>query len=95
MRDVADMMAENDLFIMFSIRASLNIYDPFIKELSMNKCNMSLVTMSKTSPYHKYFDQIFNLPCISKASALQFLDDQAIFFVFIEILLRELAKSRE
>jgi hypothetical protein len=48
------------------------------------------------TPNNKFAQEVthmVSLPYISKSSSKAFLDDQAIFFVLIEILLNEIARE--
>lgn len=86
-----DILKEDDLVILFSVYAHDEDYKNMLKELKNNNIKTALITVTKNNQLNKYCDYTFNLPCISRASSQTFLDDQALFFVFIEILLAELA----
>ncbi|MEG0451566.1 MAG: MurR/RpiR family transcriptional regulator [Coprobacillus sp.] len=88
---IQDIMTKDDLIIFFSIYAKNSYYDNFIKEVSKTDAKIVLITMNPHNKIGKLCDYEFILPWISKASTSSFLDDQALFFVFIEILLAELA----
>lgn len=91
MNDCASMLNEHDLCIIFSITGSKNIYLDKINILKENKCKIILISMEPNNPLKNYCDATILLPYISKLSNIKLLDNQAIFFVFIEILLSELA----
>lgn len=88
---IQDIMQKGDLIIFFSIYAKNDSHENFIKEVSKAGAKVALITMNPNNKIGKYCDYEFVLPWISKASSASFLDDQALFFVFIEILLAELA----
>lgn len=92
MQDTVNNLKKDDLCIIFSIKGLKEPYLDCVKILQENNCKTALITMTKTSPIEGFFDQVIYLPYISKLSDVKFLDDQAIFFVFIEIILSELAK---
>lgn len=92
MNDCANSLTKNDLCIIFSIKSPKETYLDCVKILKENNCKIVLVTMTPRTPLKAYCDLIISLPYISKLSDVSFLDDQAIFFVFIEIILSELAK---
>lgn len=92
MNDCANSLNKNDLCIIFSIKATKDMYSDCFKILRENNCKIVLITMTPRTPLKSYCDFIISLPYISKLSDIKFLDDQAIFFVFIEIILSELAK---
>ncbi|MFV0255628.1 MAG: MurR/RpiR family transcriptional regulator [Erysipelotrichaceae bacterium] len=82
---------EGDLIILFTVFADSKIYDDFIKSISKSKAKLAVITMTNNQKYLKHADFPFLLPCISQAAISSFLDDQAIMFVFIEIILAKLA----
>lgn len=92
MKDCSDSLNENDLCIIFSIKAHKEYYLDSIKALRENNCKVVLITMTPINPLNSYCDYVITLPYISKLTDVKFLDDQVIFFVFIEIILSELAK---
>lgn len=91
MRDTANTLLKNDLCIIFSITGSTSTYSDCIKTLKENKCKVILITMNPRTSLKSDCSSIISLPHISRSSNVKFLDDQVIFFVFIEILLSELA----
>jgi DNA-binding MurR/RpiR family transcriptional regulator len=86
-----DILTNKDLVIIFSIWAKNDVYLELVKRLSKEGVTIALVTMTAKNALSKYCDYQFQLPWISKASSTSFLDDQALLFVFIEIVLAELA----
>ena len=88
---IKDIVKEGDLIILFTIYAKSKIYDELVKAVFDSGAKLVLITMNKDTTYKKYCNYTFFLPCISKASTTSFLDDQALFFIFIEILLSKLA----
>lgn len=92
MKDVAGILNKDDLCIIFSIKGLTDPYIDLVKILQQNHCFFALITMTPKNHLVPYADQVVTLPFISRASMDTFLDDQAIFFVFIEILLNDIAK---
>lgn len=90
MNDIVSSLTKEDLVIVFSIKG-MSYYEEVVKQIETNSIKSILITMTPNSPLNKYFDTIITLPLVSRATS-RFLDDQAIFFVFIEILLAELAE---
>lgn len=88
MRDLVEVLDEDDLCIIFSIKAMPSFYN-FLSDM---RCQSILLTMTPKSPLHKEVDKVLTFPYISRSTAESFLDDQAIFFVFIEVLLNELSR---
>lgn len=93
MRDVSEILNHEDLCIIFSIKGNTDSYFDLVKTLKQKGCFITLVTMTPKNHLVPYTDQVFTLPYISREHIDTFLDDQAIFFVFIEILLNEIAKN--
>lgn len=94
MRDLSDILATDDLCIIFSIKATQD-YLPWMKRMKENGATVVLITMTANSPLHQHADQIIRLPFISRSDTESFLDDQAVFFVLIEVLLNELARMHD
>lgn len=92
MRDVGEILGSEDLCIIFSIKGITDPYLDIVKNLHQKHCFFTLITMTPKNHLVPYADQLLTLPYVSRAHRDTFLDDQVIFFVFIEILLNEIAK---
>jgi DNA-binding MurR/RpiR family transcriptional regulator len=93
MTDYASILGQNDLCIIFSIRGRGTAnYADYMRQLRSQGCKVALLTMEPKLNLNKEADYCFVLPHISKTPDLSFLDDQAIYFVFIEALLKEVSK---
>lgn len=92
MGDVSEYLGEGDVCIVFSIKAMTHSYGTFIPEMISRKVKVILLTMTPNNKFADIVNQMIVLPFISKSSSKTFYDDQAIFFVFIEILLNEIAR---
>lgn len=92
MSDVAEYLGEKDVCVVFSIKAMTQTYCSLIPEMVSNHVKVILLTMTPNNKFADLVDQMIVLPFISKSSTKTFYDDQAIFFVFIEILLNEIAR---
>lgn len=91
-RDISSSLTSEDIFIMISIKMTHDIYAPFIRELHSVGCPIVLITMNVNHKLQDYINKTITLPFVSKSDLTTFYDDQAIIFIFIEILLNELAK---
>lgn len=91
-RDVSSYLGPDDLVLIFSIKANPYMYEESISTLVSNQVPFVLFTMTPNNTYRDLATQMFTLPYISKSSSTSFLDDQATFFVFIELLLNEVAR---
>ena len=92
MGDVSEYLGEGDVCIVFSIKAMTHTYGTLIPEMVSRNVKVILLTMTPNNKFAEIVSQMIVLPFISKSSSKTFYDDQAIFFVFIEILLNEIAK---
>ena len=71
-------------------------YDSTVAALTENGCHVVVFTMIQNLPYKNLCDEVVVLPRISRDSRGPFLDDQAIYFVFIEVLLSAISeRSRQ
>ena len=91
MGDVADFFDPQDLVIIFTVRDNAHCYGHIIDTLVENQIPIVLVTMTPSLPFAKKCTQVITLPAVFQGYA-KFIDEQVIFFVFVEILLHELAK---
>lgn len=91
MRDLSSLLTKEDVCIIFSIKGLPDYYQ-YAKDLRERGCKVVLLTMTPKTPMRKDVDLLLQLPYISRSSNESFLDDQAIFFVFIEVLLNEVAR---
>lgn len=92
MNDLVSNLKNDDLIIIFSITGSSH-YDKVIGQLKTTKASGILFTMNPSCPLSKDLNYTITLPLISTISD-RFLDDQAIFFVLIEILLAGLSEYK-
>ena len=91
MGDVADFFDPQDLVIIFTVRDNAHCYARIIDTLTSSQVPVVLVTMAPSLPFAKKCTQVITLPAVFQGYA-KFIDEQVIFFVFVEILLHELAK---
>ncbi|MCI8887307.1 MAG: MurR/RpiR family transcriptional regulator [Hungatella sp.] len=91
MMDYMEIFGPGDLCLIFSISASKK-YKDIIQRLNKNGASAAMFTMNNTGPQKRLCDYYVCLPQISYNKKMGFLDDQAIFFVFIEVLISEVAK---
>lgn len=92
MRDISELMTEDDCLILFSIKG-MEHYLSIINLAKLNNCPVTLLTMTAGNKLEAHVDQQILLPIVSRLTTTSFLDDQVIYFVFIEILLNVLAKK--
>lgn len=89
--DLSSMLNKDDCAVIFTIQDNTGMYRNLAKDLYENHCPVICFTMSQALPFRKKCDEYIVLPRISRDSAISFLDDQAIYFVFIELLMDALA----
>ena len=96
MVDFPEILNKNDLIIIFTIRDNHKQYAPIVIEAHSACIPVICITMTPNLKFKKHCDQYICLPSISKEMDYSFLDNQAIFIVFIEMILGSLATlSRE
>lgn len=89
MMDYMEIFGSGDVCVIFSI--STASYKEIVQRLKKNGASVIIFTMNTSTPLKKLCDYFICLPQISYNKRMGFLDDQAIFFVFIEGLLSEIA----
>ena len=87
---VIDYLEKDDLIIFFTTQARSKFYKNYIKKARKNGVAVIIISCAQTALLNEASYSII-LPSISDASESSFLDNQALFFVFIEILLAEIA----
>lgn len=92
MLDSSCICDENDLFIIFTISGKGG-YEEIIHNLCERHIPFVVITMSQILPYRRQCAEYVTLPRIDKDTSISFLDNQAIFFVMIEIILHVLASE--
>lgn len=90
--DAADLYGKKDLFIIFTISGKGH-YDNIAGVLKERHCPLICFTMSQILSFRSLCTETVILPRIDKETGISFLDNQAIFFVYIEILLNVLASE--
>lgn len=94
LRDDTDILGKGDCFILFTMKGrGFNPYTGYVTELVKRGCHVILVTMDPKIPAAKDATQVFTLPCPSKDPSVNFLEDQVVTFLFIELLLYEVGKA--
>lgn len=91
MKDYMEILHEGDVNIIFSISTASLSYKEIAQRIRKNGGDVILFTMNAATMIRKYCSEVVVLPQISYRHKMSFLDDQAVFFVFIEILLSEIA----
>lgn len=90
--DILSIYDRNDIIICISIADNYKKINTIVQSANSNNVPAHLITMSPNLPFKKYTSSYTVLPRISKSNYSSFLDDQAIFFIYIEVLLNEIAK---
>lgn len=94
LRDDSEILGAGDCFILFTMKGrGFNPYTSYVTELAKRGCHVILVTMDPKIPAAKEATQVFTLPCPSKDPSVNFLEDQVVAFLFIELLLYEVGKA--
>lgn len=94
MSDIASILTSHDLVILFTVNDNERIYLKIAEGLHHQKCPLVCITMNPALPIKKYCRKYVVLPKISDDTSISFLDNQAIFYVYIEILLEAIAGTK-
>ena len=90
--DASSICNEKDLFIIFSISGQGN-YDAAVKEMLHKGTPVICITMSRVLSFLHLCTKVVLLPRIDKETSEYYLDNQVIFYVYIEVLLNILVTS--
>jgi len=91
MTDFEDICRPEDCVVLFTVSDNAGIYNQIVTALAENGCPVFCFTMSQALTFKKKCEKYIVLPRISRDSSISFLDDQAVFMVFIEILMNRIA----
>lgn len=86
MSDLPDILNKKDLVIVFTI-SNNGAYNDYVTRFADRNVPVIVLTMTPNLPYQKFTREYIVLPRISRDSNISFLDDQAIYMVFIELLM--------
>lgn len=92
LQDNASILSRGDCYIIFSMKGrGIAAYDGYIAELTERGCCVILVTMDPKIPAAQRVTQVITLPCPSQDPSPNFLEDQIVVYLFIELLLYEVS----
>lgn len=100
MYNVSEILKTGDLCILFSVSGKGSTsYPELFEKLKSSGCTTVLITMSNSmQKINKNADFTFTLPTLyecANANLSNFYDEQAVFLIFIEILLCEISINNE
>ena len=84
---------KDDVFVIFSTTDNTKYYTSRMKEVAEKGAKVIFLTANPSLPFRKLCYEYVVVPRISKDSYASFLDDQAIFFVLIEILIEAIVRK--
>ena len=93
MSDDAEILAQGDLCILISTMGrGIRGRENTLRTLRERGCKIILICMNPKQPAAEYADLVFALPWISHDAGDNFFEDQIIVYLFLELLLYEVAK---
>lgn len=95
MVDIAAILGEGDLCIVFSMNGRGTDYAPLMDSIVNRGGEVYLITMNPEIDLINHATQAVTLPWISRDYEFGTLEDQIIVFMYLEILLDEISKARE
>ncbi len=90
-RDYMNSSGEDNLIIIFSTTDNSKTFSTMFTGLK-KKSKIVFITCNPNLPFRKQCDEYIVLPRISRDSYASFLDDQALFMVFVEILIEAIVR---
>lgn len=94
MIDDSSILRTGDMVILFTVRGrGDSSYQENLDSLRRKGCYTVIVTCAKDIELVHHADESFILPWISDRNKNTFLEDQMVFYTFIEILLMEVAET--
>ena len=92
------LFQEGSILVIFSISGGFysNTLLAPLQELQENKkFKTVLITMTNDTPYGKYADVTLTLPCVSRMCKDAIIDDAAVFFLAIEMIINRLDSDQK
>ena len=91
LNDALNYGTNEDVLLIFSVKGNNPIFPMVFADKKRDEgIEVVLVTMTPKCPLSKQASSVISLPNISRTETQAYLDDQVIFFVFIELLLNTL-----
>lgn len=90
MYDVINTLNDQDICLIFTIKNNGKHYDELVENLKQRNVKVAVITMTNSLAFLKLCDHKILLPPVNRGYA-KFIDEQAIYFVFVEILLNYLS----
>lgn len=93
--ELPHIITSQDIFIFFTNRGNgLNTLKPLLKESKENiQYQLALITMNDKLSIKKYCDQYIWLPSSTNQNFQQYLENQIVFFLYIDLLTSQIAKK--
>lgn len=93
MMDQAAFLGPNDACVVFTLQGRGFLNQPqLIPSLRESGAKIILITMNPKLAARKHADYTVVLPCISRSDRHNFYEDQIIGYMFVELLLQEIAR---
>ena len=93
--EISGLNEQNSCLVVISISGGLFVshYLESIKDLyEKNTARIILLTMTNDTPYEKYSHHVIKLPCVSRMCKSSIIDDAAVFYLAIEMIIDALNK---
>lgn len=84
----------DDLILFFTVRDNTRSFGKLMDELAPTEVKLACITCTPALPFKNKCTHYVTLPQASRNPLVPFLDDEALFFVFIEVLIDAIAKRK-
>jgi DNA-binding MurR/RpiR family transcriptional regulator len=91
--DYMNSSGKDNLIIIFSTTDNSKYFTSLFNDIKQIKSQIVFITCNPNLPFKKKCNEYIVLPRISKDSYATFLDDQALFMVFVEILIEAIVRN--
>lgn len=92
--DYINILTAKDTLVIFTIEDTTKFFSKHLSTIKESKCNTIVITFDKNHDLAKQADYVFVIPKLARQYAT-FLDAQALFFIFTEIFVSQLAKLQK
>lgn len=91
---VFNRYSERGLVLFFTVRDNMRTFGKTVEALTMVGVHPTCITCTPALPFKSQCAHYITLPRVSRDPLVPFLDDEAVFFVFVEILIDAIAKHK-
>ena len=91
--DILSSGSDDDVYVIFTTTDNTRFFSSHLKDNKDKKYKIICITCNPSLPFKKQCYEYIAIPRISRDSYASFLDDQALFLIFIEVLIEAIVRK--